>query len=283
MERKNNNENEKRNFSRIQQQKAKALKHGISFATVVYHEEEKIRECLESIKDIADEIIVIHDGPCHDKTMKIAAEYTSKLIITPQRFGFCEPHNHLKYELSSYDWFFKIDADIRLTKPLRENIRKLIEIAPDDVDAYGFNWNYYISKDSVKPQFKDSVNLLYRTDRVSHNGICYSGFKFKNKEKETGLEVRHIVGPNYFSIKTFREKFIPRIKADAQHRIKTGYNKLPAPLYLFKACLYFVISICYQLTEKRKGNNIKALLTFACYQFFLYYYLFVYKTIKKKC
>ena len=48
------------------------LKSGVYLARVKSYRE-------ESIKGVADEIIVIHDGPCHDKTMKIAAEYTRSL------------------------------------------------------------------------------------------------------------------------------------------------------------------------------------------------------------
>ena len=41
----------------------------ISACLVVYNEEKVIRQCLDSIKGFVDEIILVHDGQCTDKTL----------------------------------------------------------------------------------------------------------------------------------------------------------------------------------------------------------------------
>ena len=57
----------------------------ISACTIVFNEEKKIRPCLKSLQGCVDEIIVIHDGKCSDKTLKNAgnsvAEYLQKSIL----------------------------------------------------------------------------------------------------------------------------------------------------------------------------------------------------------
>ena len=45
-------------------------KNTISACLVVHNEEKLIGRCLESIKNLVDEIIVVHDGPCQDKTLR---------------------------------------------------------------------------------------------------------------------------------------------------------------------------------------------------------------------
>ena len=50
----------------------------ISTILVVNNEEKLIRRCLESIKPVSDEIIVIHDGKCLDDSLKITSEFTKK-------------------------------------------------------------------------------------------------------------------------------------------------------------------------------------------------------------
>ena len=54
----------------------------ISVVVCVKNEEERIRACLEGIiKNSPDEIIVV-DGNSYDNTVRIASEFTNKIIIT---------------------------------------------------------------------------------------------------------------------------------------------------------------------------------------------------------
>ena len=59
---------------------SKKMKNGISAYLVVYHEEKVIERCLKSLVGVVNEIIVIHDGPCLDKTMEIAKKYTNHVL-----------------------------------------------------------------------------------------------------------------------------------------------------------------------------------------------------------
>ena len=53
----------------------------VSVVLATYNEEKNIRDCLESVKELADEIIIV-DGTSHDKTVEIAKEYNAKVTIT---------------------------------------------------------------------------------------------------------------------------------------------------------------------------------------------------------
>ncbi len=46
---------------------------------IVKNEEEVMRQCLDSVKDLCEEIIIVDTGST-DKTKEIAREYTDKVI-----------------------------------------------------------------------------------------------------------------------------------------------------------------------------------------------------------
>lgn len=46
--------------------------HSISACLVVRNEEAVIERCLESLAGVVDEIVLVHDGECEDRTLEIA-------------------------------------------------------------------------------------------------------------------------------------------------------------------------------------------------------------------
>jgi len=86
-----------------------------------------LRWCLESIKWVADEIIIADTG-MNDEAKEIAAEYEAVLVPAPdpREAGFDEPRN-AALAASSMDWVLWIDTDERLfggnclPKYLRDN------------------------------------------------------------------------------------------------------------------------------------------------------------------
>ena len=63
----------------------------ISAIIAVYHGEKTIEKTLKSLKGIVDEIIVVHDGPCKDNTIKISKKYTKRIYIRPRGGRTCFP------------------------------------------------------------------------------------------------------------------------------------------------------------------------------------------------
>lgn len=79
--------------------------------------EDTLRWCLNSVKYIADEII-IGDNGMSDNALKIAADFGCKVIKVPNPIdiGFDASRNAV-LEASSGDWIFWIDTDERLVEP----------------------------------------------------------------------------------------------------------------------------------------------------------------------
>jgi len=115
----------------------------ISACLVVYNEAKNIRRCLESLRDAVDEIIVVHDGECQDKTLEICREYDAKIFIRPH-VGIMEAHLVLAIKQTQGDWLLRIDADEFLSDELENNLRHLVKEAEEEgLSAYSFRWLDY--------------------------------------------------------------------------------------------------------------------------------------------
>lgn len=76
------------------------------------NEEELLPNCLNSIKKVVDEIIIVDTGSI-DNTVTIAKEFGAKVYHHSWNDSFSEARNHcLQY--ASGDWIFQIDADEEL-------------------------------------------------------------------------------------------------------------------------------------------------------------------------
>lgn len=91
----------------------------ISACVISYNEETKIADCLESLKGVADEIVVV-DSCSTDATRSIALNYTNRVIEQPF-LGYIEQKN-FAVEQASNDWILALDCDERLSPELRNSI-----------------------------------------------------------------------------------------------------------------------------------------------------------------
>lgn len=96
----------------------------LSVVLATYNEEKNIKECLESIQDIADEIILV-DGSSKDNTVSIAKKYNSKVFIVSNKEMF-HINKQIALEKATGDWILQLDADERLTSELKKEIQLTI-------------------------------------------------------------------------------------------------------------------------------------------------------------
>lgn len=112
----------------------------ISACLVVRNEEETIARCLQSLQGVVDEIVVVHDGPCADRTLEIASQFGCRAVEAPL-YGHCERHTPLAYSLAQGEWLLNLDSDEFLSPPLRAELRSLARAR--DVDGYELLWKHW--------------------------------------------------------------------------------------------------------------------------------------------
>lgn len=100
------------------------IKIKISVVVSAHNEEQKIRDCLESV-GFADEIIVVDSGS-KDATVTIAKEYDAK-VFKRENNPMLNVNKNFGFSKATGDWVLSLDADERVTPELREEIKEVIE------------------------------------------------------------------------------------------------------------------------------------------------------------
>jgi glycosyltransferase involved in cell wall biosynthesis len=109
----------------------------LSIALATYNEEENIRECLDSVKDIADEIVIV-DGTSSDRTVEIARKYGAKVEVAKNHPIF-HINKQKAIEFCQGEWILQLDADERVSPELRKEILEVIEMNEQKLEKYQQN------------------------------------------------------------------------------------------------------------------------------------------------
>jgi glycosyltransferase involved in cell wall biosynthesis len=103
----------------------------LSVTMITYNEEANIQDALESIR-WADEIVVL-DSFSKDRTVEICKKYTDK-IISQEFVGYGKLRN-IAIDHASHNWILSLDADERVTEPLKMEILQELQKGPS-ADGY---------------------------------------------------------------------------------------------------------------------------------------------------
>jgi glycosyltransferase involved in cell wall biosynthesis len=85
----------------------------ISLAMIVRNEAPRLTQCLASIKNAVDEIVIVDTGST-DSTMQLAQKYTPKVYSYQWGNDFAAARNYA-IEQTTGDWILSLDADEQLT------------------------------------------------------------------------------------------------------------------------------------------------------------------------
>lgn len=114
----------------------------ISGVVITFNEERNIGRCLESLKDVADELVVI-DSLSTDRTEEICRQYKVRFIKQPF-LGYVD-QKAFAVRQAQYDFVLSLDADEALSEELKKSIIAIKE--NPDADAYQVNrFNNYCGK-----------------------------------------------------------------------------------------------------------------------------------------
>ncbi len=133
----------------------------LSVVLATFNEEKKLPDCLESVKDIADEIIIV-DGGSKDATVTIAKQFGAYIISTnnPQIFHI---NKQKAIDKATKDWILQLDADERVTPELKAEISKVINVK-SDINGYWIpRKNWFLGRYLMKGgQYPDYTLRLYK-------------------------------------------------------------------------------------------------------------------------
>jgi glycosyltransferase involved in cell wall biosynthesis len=106
----------------------------LTVAIITFNEEANIARCLDSVKDVADEILVV-DSFSSDKTEDICKQYGVRFVKNPFA-GHIEQKNFALIN-STHDYVLSLDADEALSPELLIEIKNIKQ--DPKFDGYSFN------------------------------------------------------------------------------------------------------------------------------------------------
>jgi glycosyltransferase involved in cell wall biosynthesis len=109
----------------------------LSVVLATYNEGKNLASCLDSVKGLADEIVIV-DGTSSDNTVKIAKGYGAKVLIkdNPQMFHI---NKQKAIDMATGDWILQLDADERVSPKLAAEIKKSINMNDAEIEEYQKN------------------------------------------------------------------------------------------------------------------------------------------------
>jgi len=144
----------------------------ISLCMIVKNEEHNLSNCLDSIHDLMDEIIIVDTGST-DKTIEIASKYTDKIYHFDWINDFSAARNY-SFSKATKEYIMWLDADDIIKEESRNGLKNLKKTLDRKVDIVLMDYHY---------AFDDEGNLtiLQLRERLLKRS---KGFKWKNKVHE---------------------------------------------------------------------------------------------------
>lgn len=135
----------------------------ISATIITKNEEQALPKCIENVRDVVEEIVVVDSGST-DKTLEIAKSEADVAVVRAFE-NFSKQKNHAA-SLAKYPWILNIDADELLSKELKQRILKIKEENNPRHRAYCF----------PRKTFGRDGSMLF-------NIVSYPGFHYRLYDK----------------------------------------------------------------------------------------------------
>lgn len=230
----------------------------ISVALATHNEQENIGPCLEAVRQLADEIVVV-DGSSTDNTVAITKKYGAKVIVTdnPPIFHI---NKQKALEACEGQWILQLDADERVSKELASEIQKVVKMTDKEIE------NYQKSLPDKKLFLRHQSLLEKRDGRIGTESGSYAGFFIPRLNYFLGKYLRcggvypdgviRLVksGKAFFPCKSVHEQIVINgrvgwLQNSLHHYADTTFKK-----YLYRNNKY-VNLIVEELKNKKVGKN----------------------------
>ncbi len=137
------------------------MKPKLSIAIATFNEQNNIADCLESVKDLADEIVVV-DGNSKDLTGQLATKLGAKVIKTENREMF-HINKNLAIDNCHNNWILLLDADERISVNLAKEIIHVISSNPEENGFWINRKNWFLGGFLTKGgAYPDPVIRLFK-------------------------------------------------------------------------------------------------------------------------
>ncbi len=138
------------------------MKIKLSVVLATHNEEKNMARCLESIGQLADEIIIV-DGRSTDNTVKIAKKYDARIILVDNDPTHFHSQKKIAIDAAKGEWILQLDADECLTEELSKEILYHLNHKSEENGFWIPRSNYFLGRFLTKGgQYPDYTMRLYK-------------------------------------------------------------------------------------------------------------------------
>ncbi|NBJ71550.1 MULTISPECIES: glycosyltransferase family 2 protein [Clostridia] len=161
----------------------------ISLSMIVKNEEEVLEQCLSSVADICDEIIILDTGST-DQTKEIAAKFTDKVIDFEWIYDFSAARNK-SFSYATKDFIMFLDADDVVLPEDLEKLKQLKQELTDNIDAVSMYYHTAFD-DQGNPTFKFRRNrLVKRSNHFKWYGAVHEYLEVSGNIYYSDIAITH--------------------------------------------------------------------------------------------
>ncbi|MCH2229476.1 MAG: glycosyltransferase family 2 protein [Crocinitomicaceae bacterium] len=212
----------------------------LSATIITLNEERNIERCILSLKNVADEIIVL-DSNSTDRTKEICLAHNVKFVKRDWE-GYAASKNYLN-SLANYDYILSIDADEAVDKELERAILKIKKESNPHLYSVNRMTNYCGKWIKYSGWYPDTKTRIFPKQE------CYWDGEFVHEElvypegSNIILLDGHLSHYSYYSFKEHRERADKYSTLTAQKMNKSG--KKAGPLKPFLSGLARFVSMYF--------------------------------------
>lgn len=193
----------------------------ISAVVITKNEERNLASCLDTLRWV-DRLIVV-DAESTDGTAAIARQYTDHVFVRAwPGFG---PQKNFGMDQSPSEWILIVDADERVTMPLRQEISRLLQAGPPpDVAGYeiprrNYFYGRWIQGGGIYPDRQ--LRLFRRTAARYDDVLLHERLHITGRIERLSSPLEH------YSMPTIRHhvgKMMRYTTLGAQEKLKTSVH-----------------------------------------------------------
>ena len=209
---------------------------------ITNNEERNIFRCLHSIKDVADEIVVV-DSLSTDSTEEICKSFNVK-FVQQEWLGYSEQKNFAN-SLAANDWIISIDADEELSEELQKSILELKNKTISDDNVFSMNrlTNYCGHWIRHCGWYPDRKIRIWNRNIGSWSGEVHETIVFSKKIKEKVLK-GDLLHYSFATAQDYENQMFKFAKMRGQHYFMKGkrhasFYMVVSPVFAFVQHYFF--------------------------------------------
>ena len=179
--------------------------------------EKTLKQTLNSVRDLTDDLMIVVDSRTQDNTLDIAKQFTSKVFI--HDFIDFSSQRHFAVSQSAHDWILALDADEELSPELKDELNQFSQKSEVECSAYFLPRSNIIFGKAINHTNWDPDGIIRLFDKNQGSWVnpVHEQWQTTGKtDKFSGSIIHH----NYDTV----EEFVDKLNSYTSQETESQFN-----------------------------------------------------------